>query len=286
MKLEQKDSNENTKDSKIKLIESNKNFRRESFRKINLIRNKFIYDINNSSLDENGQIEIKQKIFLLMHHFAVLSLCKREEILPLMQQLSIGECVTNYFVEANDIFNALDEFQEKSNYLIEYNSITPYYLDHINMFFMNQLAIELDLDLKSQLDKICRQQKNGNLNVLYDEAFNKTFMVAKKNEQVNPNFKLPVFDDNIVGTLRKFNTYHDKIAYRNIYFYLYENNKAVFANNFSEKDFKIFFYDFLVIIVKNKSILNISIDSQVKYGDKGNSRYKTKWVDSFLKTWK
>tara|TARA_R110000868_G_scaffold390129_2_gene659682 strand:+ start:59 stop:364 length:306 start_codon:yes stop_codon:yes gene_type:complete len=100
---------------------------------MNLIKNKFIKNLNSSSLDEKGQIEPKRKIFLLMNHFAVLSLFKREEILPLMERLGIGESVTPFFVEAEDIFNTLDEFQENSSFIIDYKQITHYYLDYINI---------------------------------------------------------------------------------------------------------------------------------------------------------
>ncbi len=266
---------------KNKLKAINDEYKQNLINSLNLERDKIVEFLkeNQEKLLKLNQIE---RFIELYPFFSTLSMYTDDEVLRLIESFGMTKLTTKFFVPIEDFFKLLDEFQKTHKYYYLNKVIWFYYQLYSSYFFKKQIAIDFGIDLKKIIDKTKRQEKNGNL----PEGFKPLRYKIKKTDEFleleMKDFKFPFDGYSIINSIRKVLNFPHKIDFANLYKLLKEENKEIDSTNFIESDFKCEFYDLLEILVRDKSILNNSINAQLNYGEIGNSRFKIKRVERLI----
>jgi len=265
------------------LQERNRQFKEQELKTLFNQKEQLLYKFR--SLKEDF-LELKpvDKFITLAPEIAVFAMFDDEEVIALIQELEIGKGVTKYFVKADNIFESLDELSEKSKFLWAFETIWGFYSLHIKTFFNIQLSYDLGFDIKEISKKMRRQEKNGNLPVEFKKIYDVLHVFDNKIEQEEFEMKFPFFNESVIKSIKKDISFSHKFNFHNLYHVLLEFNEKVNGLSINLPDFKCDFYDLCEILLRDKSILNNSLDAQAKYGKPGSRRFKIKRIDSlFLK---
>lgn len=225
----------------------------------------------------------QQKFDFLFENIFELSLSTDIKTINQLESMGVGGIVHKYFVNADEIFEMLDKFYEKSIYLFPYGLIWGYYEALSKLFFFYQLSVNFGYDLSKVFNSLYRKEKNGTLEV---SLVNQLEQLKKMDEEVskeNTGLRIVIDKEMVSSTIRKSFTKPQKITLYNLFVTLKDNS---LASPIDKRDMKYFyrdFYDLMAILLRDKSILNDNPDSDVRSKYNSDDRFKAKRVKSLLK---
>lgn len=265
------------------LIKINRDYKTQLIKSLTLEKDEIIKEFNSIRKEEFNKLRPVHKFGVFRHIINDLSLFKDEEVISFMESLGFTKHVTKYFVSIFDIFEALDEHCEKSKYLIPYEIVIGFYKINSQTFFNTQLNYDLGFDIKEISKKLKRQEKNERLPGAFKSLHKNLIIIKKLLEKEAPELKFPVFEDRIISSISKNNSFSHKIVFYNLYQTLKDFNKEAKFVEFYEPDFKCEFYDLFKILLRDKKLLNDNEENQkVNYGSVNSRRFKIKRVERLL----
>lgn len=236
----------------------------------NLHRDKtrILIEIAESLNDIIGYSAIEKYNFFLERIFE-LSLFKDKEVISVLDSCGVDGLVTNYFVNANEIFKKLEKYYEKSIYQLPYTFIWDFYKAYSMIFFSNQLMVHFGLDLNKELDKLRRQEKNSNVAKDVLTEFDKLKEIDNLIEEDNLDLRILISEKYTSSTIRKFFNKPHKLIMYNLLITLRDNSMA---SPVQEKDLDKFyssFYDLMELL---------SRDTLYLWDDKENREVRSRYV--------
>lgn len=212
---------------------------------------------------------------LLLPYLSYLCTDKDKEML---RNCGLSNLTFKQFISYETICESLNKLFESSNYNINYPIVFKCYENYFSDYFMSILNLEpkLDFDLTKITSNMSRQIRNGTFeNGLSDEV--KSDLNANKNliKEILPLFGYSFKDNEMAPNLKRSIKFPHKLWVPNLYNSLLKDNE-----NINISDFKVFFYDLMEIIIRDKSILKNDIDSISNYAT--IRRFKIKRVERLI----
>ena len=243
---------------------------------------------NRSSLTdqfkENEEVYLglnKLQRFVAVHQYVTdMSFYRDEEILGIVKRLGLTRYTPKVFVCHLEFFDSLDEFQKASKYLYIYETIWGFYKLYSSSVIMEKMALDYDIDLSAIAGRVNRQINNKKFPPIFKQLIEdnkKLFDFVKKEI---PDFKIDISDKNPITSTAHINKYSHKNELYNLYMYLKDNNIRANCIDFYEPDFKVEFYDLLVIVLREKDLIAYT-DERIK-DYKSLRRFKIKIVESLI----
>ncbi|GAB4161423.1 MAG: hypothetical protein Tsb0033_18820 [Winogradskyella sp.] len=216
-----------------------------------------------------------------------LSLFDDKEILDLMKTLEVGEDVTQYFLNLEDLYKSVLRFTEKSKFNWNIRDIMGIYYPYRASIIMHEFWLDLgntQNDMDTFLRGLTLREKKGKL---YDYELNQRNLleeVLKLSDETNLDTLRPRIDRGLSHGFRKIMNFSHKFTYYNMYYQSFKLNKNIFTSANIESDFKVDFFDLADLTIMDKKILwgKEGEDLELTYGPPGNRRFKIKRVEQLF----
>ncbi|MDY2588214.1 hypothetical protein [Winogradskyella aquimaris] len=230
---------------------------------------------------ENSNVD---KLNYLVKNIFELSVFKDNRTYDILESIGIGKLVTKFFVDAEVIFHSLEKHYDKSIYRFPIKGIWIYYKALSQVFFFKQLVHELGLDFDKELDKLRRQEKNGNVSEAILEDLNKLGQNYIELKEEIPELRLMVSDKYISSTLRKVVNKPHKTVLFNLLITIQEFSLASPIDYKDLDKFYARFYDLMEILSRDLTYLwDDTKDRDVRSKYDSDDSFKAKRVKSLLK---
>ncbi|WP_111682806.1 hypothetical protein [Winogradskyella tangerina] len=182
-----------------------------------------------------------------------LSFYNCKDVINNMKELGISQYTLRKFVDFNSIFRRLDLFQNQSNYLFPYKIVWPLYVMYSDFLIQDFLAIDYGIDISAIAKKINRQRHN----LTFPFELKENEMHLKQLQRFfKDDFIFNLSEKNTISSMAHVYAYPHKSVYKAMYKEIEHFNCELLANELNVGDYKVDFYDLLVIILRNQGLLN------------------------------
>lgn len=205
-----------------------------------------------------------------------------KEILSLIESYGYGEDVTKYFASIYDTFRELEDCFEISKYLIPFETVIGFYRIYSDTLIKVHVIKELRLDFGKYMNKVRRQEKNGNVPEVFKDLLDYQNEIKALYEREAKGLSIPINPKYVASTAKKYAGYHRKIYFQNLYKSLLDFNIKAELVEIHEPDFKCEFYELFKILERNQALFEKDYDKELGYGDPENCRYKIKRVEYLI----
>ena len=216
------------------------------------------------------------KFFLIHNLIYFLSFYKDDEVLEILNRFHLSTFTPKVFIDYNSLLESIPKHNAESTLHYNLSMIISAYNSYSKFIVKQAICNDLDIDYIKIAEKMNRQYKAGNSpKPLVDQvAFLKETKKLLKEHNIHFRFKEQT---PFTSASHEFK-YPHKGIFRNLYDILLDLNNQLIPN-FNQADLKVEFYDLLSLILRDKSILNINSESELLYGEPGNTRFKKKTIE-------
>lgn len=216
------------------------------------------------------------KFFLIHNLIYFLSFYKDDEVLEILNRFHLSTFTPKVFIDYNSLLESIQKHNAESTLHYNLSMIISAYNSYSKFIVKQAICNDLDIDYIKIAEKMNRQYKAGNSpKPLVDQvAFLKEIKKLLKEHNIHFRFKEQTPFTSISHEFK----FSHKGIFRNLYDILLDLNNQLIPN-FNQADLKVEFYDLLSLILRDKSILNINSESELLYGEPGNTRFKKKTIE-------
>ena len=216
------------------------------------------------------------KYTLIDEYMYLLSFYKDNEVLEILNRFHLTFFTPKVFIDYKSVLKSIQKHNADSSLLFPVETIFSAYNTYSRFIVKEAICNDLDIDYTKIAEKMNRQYKAGNSpKPLVDQIdFLKQVKKLLKEQNIHFRFKEQTPFTSICHEFK----FSYKGIFRNLYDTLLELNKQIIPN-FNQADLKVEFYDLLSLILRDKSILNFNSESELLYGEPGNTRFKKKTIE-------
>ena len=216
------------------------------------------------------------KFFSIHNLIYFLSFHRDDEVLEILNRFHLTIFTPKVFVDYKSILESIQKHNADSSLLFPVETIFSAYNAYSRFIVKEAICNDLDIDYTKIAEKMNRQYKAGNS----PEPLVDQISVFKELEKLSKEhgFHFRFNEQTPFTSISHEFKFSHKGIFRNLYETLLELNKQLIPN-FNQADLKVEFYDLLSLILRDKSILNINSESELLYGEPGNTRFKKKTIE-------
>ena len=216
------------------------------------------------------------KYLLIDEYMYLLSFYKDKEVLEILSRFHLTFFTPKVFIDYKSVLESIQKHYADSFLLFPVETIFSAYNAYSRFIVKEAICNDLDIDYTKIAEKMNRQYKAGNSpKPLVDQIdFLKQVKKLLKEHKIHFRFKEQTPFTSISHEFK----FSHKGIFRNLYDILLDLNNQLIPN-FNQADLKVEFYDLLSLILRDKSILNINSESELLYGEPGNTRFKKKTIE-------